>query len=116
MELNNDSCQKHGLVRGCIFVLLTRGGSMETKGANESSYQNLDMQKISERPEHFLITPRPVKVRVLVQKGTFFSLAPSSKILKFGLQIWHHQKAPITSYNFFFGCICRKWVRKKVTA
>ena len=24
---------------------LTRGGSMETKGANESSYQNLDMQK-----------------------------------------------------------------------
>ena len=47
---------KFGLFHSAVVKGLTRARQHQMLGANESSYQNLDMQKFSERSEHFLIS------------------------------------------------------------
>ena len=57
---------------------------METKGANESSYQNLDMQKFSERSELFLIPSWPPEANIPKQKSNIFlydSISQNIKVL-----------------------------------
>ena len=65
-----------------MFFALTRGGSTETKRANESLYQNLDSKNFSERSEHFLILSGPSEAKVPSQKSTFFLYGSISQNIK----------------------------------